>query len=126
MIVLARLLFMAIALYMFIGLFLDNFDDRHNAIAYKIYLFLFIFIIQFLFQIFTNLVNTNKIAINVLIETSINNAILAVIAFDVYNDLIYNNFFRTYNTQQKILMLVLLIIGFMTVVKILQLLISSN
>lgn len=126
MIVLARLLFMAITLYMFISIFLENFDDRHNAIAYKIYMFLFVFIIHFMFQIFTNLINANKISINVLIETSINNAILAVIAFDVYNDLIYNGFFKTFNTQQKILMLVLLIIGFMTVVKILQLLISSN
>ncbi len=126
MFVLARLLFMAITLYMFVSLFLENFDDRHNAIAYKIYLFLFVFIMHFLFQVFTNLVNSSKIAINEIIETSINNALLAVIAFDIYNDLVYNNFFKTYNNQQKILVLILLIIGFMTAIKILQLLISSN
>lgn len=126
MIVLARLIFMAITLFMFINLFLDNIDDRKNSIAYKIYLFLFVFIIQFLFQIFTNLINTNKIAINVLIETSINNSLLAVIAFDVYNDLVYNGFYKSFSAQQKTLMLVLLIISFMAVVKILQLLISSN
>jgi hypothetical protein len=126
MFVLARLLFMAITLYMFVSLFLENFDDRHNAIAYKIYLFLFVFIMNFLFQVFTNLVNSNKIAINEIVEVSINNALLAVIAFDIYNDLVYNNFLRTYTHQQKILVLILLIIGFMTAIKILQLLISSN
>jgi len=126
MFVIAKLLFMAITLYMFVSLFLDNFDDRQNAISYKIYLFLFIFIMQFLFQIFTNIINSNKIAVNEIIETSINNALLAIIAFDIYNDLVYNNFFRTYNHQQKILILILLIIGFMTTIKILELLISSN
>lgn len=126
MLVIARLLTLAIVLYMFVSLFLENFDDRHNAIAYKIYLFLFVFIIQFLFQIFANLINSKKIAVDEIIETSINNALLAIIAFDVYNDLVYNNYFRLYTHQQKILILILLIIGFMTVIKFLQLLISSN
>lgn len=126
MFVLVRLLVIAITLYMFISLFLENFEDRHNAIAYKIYLFLFVFIIQFLFQIFTNLIQSEKIIMDQIIETSINNALLAVIAFDIYNDLYYNNYFRTYNKQQQILILILLIIGFMTAIKFLQLLISSN
>ncbi len=128
MLVIARLLFIGITLYMFISLFLDNFEDRKNAIPYKIYLFLFIFMMQFIFQIFSNIINSNKLAINELIEISINNALLAVIAFDVYNDLNYNGFFKSYqsNSQQKILILILLIIGFMSAIKILQLLISSN
>jgi hypothetical protein len=125
MLVIARLLILAITLYMFVSLFLDNFDDRHNAIAYKIYLFLFVFIIQFLFQIFSNIINSSKFVMDEVIETSINNALLAVIAFDVYNDLVYNNYFKTYNNQQKILILILLIIGFMTAIKFLQLLISN-
>ena len=125
MLVIARLLILAITLYMFVSLFLDNFEDRHNAIAYKIYLFLFVFIIQFLFQIFGNLINSTKFAIDEIIETSINNALLAVIAYDVYNDLVYNNYFKIYNHQQKILILILLIIGFMTAIKFLQLLITN-
>jgi hypothetical protein len=125
MFVIAKLLILAITLYMFVSLFLDNFDDRHNSIAYKIYLFLFVFIIQFLFEIFTNLINSKKIAMDEIIETSINNALLAVIAFDIYNDLVYNNYFSAYNHQQKILILILLIIGFMTAIKFLQLLISN-
>ena len=128
MLVIARLLFIGITLYMFISLFLDNFEDRKNAIPYKIYLFLFIFMMQFIFQIFSNIISSSKLAINELIEISINNALLAVIAFDVYNDLNYNGFFKSYqsNSQQKILILILLIIGFMSAIKILQLLISSN
>lgn len=126
MLVIARLLFIAITLYMFVSLFLNNFNDRNNAIIYKIYLFLFIFIMNFLFQIFSNLIQTRKIVINEIIETSINNALLAIIAFDVYGDLAYNNFFSKYTDQQRILVLILLIIGFMTGIKILQLLISSN
>jgi len=126
MLVLARLLFMAITLYMFISLFLDKFDDRHNAIAYKVYLFLFVFIMHFLFQVFTILINSGKVIINEIIETSINNALLAIIAFDIYNDLSVDKFFDTYTSQQKTLVLILLIIGFMTGIKILQLLISSN
>ncbi len=126
MLIIARLLITGIILYMFVSLFLVNFDDRHNAIIYKIYLFLFMFIIQFLFQIFSGLVLTHKINVSEIIETSINNALLSIIAYDVYGDLAYNNFFSTYTHQQKILVLILLIVGFMTGIKILQLLISSN
>ena len=126
MFVLARLFFVAISIYIFISLFLNNFDDRKNAIAYKIYIFLFIFMINFLFQFFVLIVNNKKIHLNTLIETSINNSLLAVIAFDVYNDLSYSGIFNLYNDVQKKLILVLLIVGFMTVVKILQLLISNN
>lgn len=126
MFVIARLILTAIVLFMFISLFLDDFEDRHNAISYKIYLFLFIFIINFLFQFFTNLVNSKKIIISEFIEVSINNSLIAVIAFDVYNDLAISNYFAKYNRDQKILVMVLLIVGFMATIKILELLISAN
>jgi hypothetical protein len=126
MFVIARLILTAIVLFMFISLFLDDFEDRHNAISYKIYLFLFIFIINFLFQFFTNLVYSKKIIISEFIEVSINNSLIAVIAFDVYNDLAISNYFAKYNRDQKILVMVLLIVGFMATIKILELLISAN
>lgn len=126
MLILARLIFTAITLYMFISLFLENFDDRQYAIPYKIYLFLFIFLTHFLFQILSNLFKSSKISITDSIESAINNALIAVIAFDIYNDLVYDKYFRTFNNQQKTLTLVLLIIGFMTSIKLLQLLINSN
>lgn len=127
MLVLARLVFLAIFLYMFISLFMNNFDDKRNSISNKIYLFLFVFIINFIFNVFGGLVSGKKLVINDFIETSINNALIAVIAFDVYNDLKVNDFFTKYTLrEQRILILVLLIIGFIATIKILELLISST
>jgi len=126
MLVLAKLVFMAIALFMFINLFLSDFEDKKNAISYKIYLFLFVFVLNFMFQIFANLINNKKILMVELIESSINNSLLAIIAYGVYSDLTYDGFFRDYNNSQKTMVLILLIIGFITTIKILELLISSN
>ena len=126
MIILTRLLFIAIALYLFLNFFLDDYNNKNNIFINKIYLFLFVFIVYFLFQFFTSLFSTNEITINVLIETSINNAILAIIAFDINDNLLQNNYFTNFSNHQKILMLILLIVGFMTVIKLLQLLISNN
>lgn len=126
MLILVRLLFTAITLYLFFNIVLDNFDDRYNAITNKIYLFLFVFIINFLFNFSTILININSISINSLVESAINNALLSVISFDIYNDLIYNGYFKNYTFHQKTLVLLLLIISFMACIKILQLVISSN
>lgn len=126
MLVLARLVFIAVSLFMFINLFLTDFDDKKNSISYKIYLFLFVFVLNFMFQIFANLINNIKISMDELIEMSINNALLSVVAYGVYDDLSYNGFFNQYTHYQKSLILILLIIGFITTIKILELLISSN
>lgn len=126
MLVLVRLIFIAISLFMFINLFLNDFEDRKNAINYKIYLFLFMFVFNFMFEIFANLINGIKINVSEVIETSVNNALLAVIAYGLYGDLSYNGFFNNYTNNQKSLMLILMIIGFMTTIKILELLITSN
>jgi hypothetical protein len=126
MLVLAKLVFMAIALFMFINLFLSDFEDKKNAISYKIYLFLFVFVLNFMFQIFANLINNKKISMVELIESSINNSLLAVIAYGVYSDLTYDGFFKDYNHSQKTMVLILLIIGFIATIKILELLITSN
>jgi hypothetical protein len=126
MLVLAKLFLMAIALFMFINLFLSDFEDKKNAISYKIYLFLLVFVLNFMFQIFSNLVNQVKISMSELIEQSINNSLIAVIAFDLYRDLSYNGFYNNYNHDQKTLVLILLIIGFIATIKVLELLISSN
>ena len=126
MLVLAKLFLMAIALFMFINLFLSDFEDKKNAVSYKIYLFLFVFVLNFMFQIFSNIVNQVKISMSELIEQSINNSLIAVIAFDLYRDLSYNGFYSNYNHDQKTLVLILLIIGFIATIKVLELLISSN
>lgn len=126
MLVLARLVFIAASLFMFINLFLSDFEDRKNAISYKIYLFLFIFVLNFMFQVFANLINKIKISMTEVIEMSINNALLSVVAFGIYDDLSYNGFFNQYSHNQKSLILILLIIGFIATIKILELLIASN
>ena len=126
MYILGNLILLGIILYLFIGLFLEDFDNRSNAISYKIYIFLFIFILYFKFQIFNNLVYYKTINFSKIIEVSINNAILAIIAFDIFNDLSYNKFFDAFSREQKILVLILLIIGFMATIKILELMISSD
>ncbi len=74
----------------------------------------------------TNATSSNKSSLNQIIESSINNALLAVIAYDVYNDLYFNKIFINMNEHQRIISLVLLIVGFMTMVKIIQLLITNN
>lgn len=126
MLVLARLVFIAVTLFMFINLFLSDFEDSKNAITYKIYMFLFVFVLNFMFQIFSNLINRVKISIDEIIESSINNGLITVIAFGTYGDLSNEGFFNKYNHHQKSLILILLIIGFITSIKVLELLITSN
>lgn len=126
MTILIRLFITGIALFFYLSIFLPDFEDRSNAIPYKLYMFLFVFIIQFILYFFTNATTTNKSSLNQIIESSINNALLAVIAYDVYNDLYFNKIFINMNEHQRIISLVLLIVGFMTTVKIIQLLITSN
>lgn len=126
MLVLARLVFIAVSLFMFISLFLSDYEDKKNAISYKVYLFLFVFVLNFMFQIFANLINRVKISIDEIIESSINNGLLAIIAFGIYGDLNDQNFFNQYSDHQRELILILLIIGFMATIRILECLMNSN
>lgn len=84
------------------------------------------FVFNFMFEIFANLINSIKINVSEVIESSVNNALLAVIAFGLYGDLSYNGFFDNYTNNQKSLILILMIVGFITTIKILELLITSN
>jgi len=126
MLILARLVFLAFCLFVIISLFMSDFEDKKNAISYKLYLFLFIFILNFMSQIFSNLINGDKILMDEIIDTSINNGLIAVIAFGIYGDLNENGLFIQYNYNQKILVLILLIVGFITTIKVLELLITSG
>jgi hypothetical protein len=125
MILLFRLLFTGIALFFFIASFLENFEDRRNSIAYKLYLFTFLFLLQVTLNIFNNIFNKEKLTLNSIMETAINNALLSVVAFDVYNDLVFDGFYAGYSPYQKVSVLVLLILAFITTVKILQLLLTQ-
>lgn len=122
-----RLIITFVGLYIYFNLMLSDINDKNNAITHKMYIFLFVFFLQFFIYFFSLIIQKNsKIYVGQIIETSMNNAILAVIAFDVYGDLYYTNHFVGLTQQQQILILVLFIIGFMTIIKILQLLLTNN
>ena len=125
MILLLRIIFTGIALFFFTALFLENFDNRDNAIVYKLYLFTFVFLLQIILNIFNNLFNKDKITLNSIMDTAVNNALLAVIAFDVYGDLTYQKILNFNNKYQQIAVLILLILGFITTIKLLQLLLTQ-
>lgn len=126
MTILIRLFITGIALFFYLSIFLPHPEDKSNAIPYKIYMFLFVFIIQFILYFITNRALANKNTINQLVESAINNALLSVIAYDVYRDLDADGIFINMKENQKTISLVLLIVGFMATVKIIQLLVTNN
>ncbi len=123
--ILLRLTLTAVLLYFYLLTFVQDFSDRNYAIRNKIYLFLFVFITQFLIYFFTY-IRSEKASINEVIEVSLNNALLAVVAFDIYQDMNATGYFLNSSPSQQLMILVILIIGFMTAIKILQLLISNQ
>lgn len=123
--ILINLLITAFTLYFYLYNFMDNINDREFAIPNKIYMFIFVFIIQFLTTFITNVRSKDRITIGSIIENSVNNALLSVVAYDIYNDLIYLRYYQGLSARQQILILVLLIIGFMASIKILQLLVTN-
>ena len=105
--------------------FLSNPDDRENAILNKIYLFLFVFIINFLSGVVNGIFSGDFILYDI-ITFSVNNALISIIAYDTYNDMIYNGYLKNYSHAQKSIILILLMISFMTIIKLIQIIITYN
>ena len=126
--ILFKLFLIGICLYLYLSIFIDDVSSKEYAIAHKLYLFLFIFILQFLILLINSIISKQNIlkSIEENYTEAINNALLAVIGYDVYGDLIEKNYYANLSSQQKILMLILLIIGFMASVKVLECLVTSN
>ena len=122
---LAKLIYLAIALFIFFTTVITNVDDKHYAINNKLYLFIFFFILQFIFEVMSTVLSNQQIDINDIIQTCISNSLLAVIAFDIYNDLIYNGYFLNYSENQKYAILILLILAFITIIQVLQIIITT-
>lgn len=101
-------------------------DNVNNLFLYKLYLFIFVFLILFITNIVSNLMVNVVNDYEQLMAYSINNALLAVIAYSTYDDLIYYGFYKDYNPTQKMFMLIYLIILFIAVVKMTQLFIEPN
>jgi hypothetical protein len=125
MLLLARLLIIGIALFLFLIYVLQNFDTNDNVILNKIYIFAFIFFIQIITNLISNLFSTNKIPLDEIINLSINNALLGVIAYDIFGDLERNGNYTTFSKEHKALILVFLIIAFITSIRLIQMLFEN-
>jgi hypothetical protein len=125
MLLLARLLIIGISLFLFLIYVLKNFDTKDNVILNKIYIFIFIFFIQIITNLISNLFATTKMALDDIINLSINNALLGVIAFDIFGNLEQSGYYTTYNHEHKALILVLLIITFITSIRLIQMLFEN-
>jgi hypothetical protein len=125
MLLLARLLIIGIALFLFLIYVLQNFDTKDNIILNKIYIFAFIFFIQIITNLISNIFSNTKIALDDIINLSINNALLGVIAFDVFGNLEQNGNYTTFSKEHKALILVFLIIAFITSIRLIQMLFEN-
>ena len=84
MILFVELLVIGILLFFFVTFFLDNIENEDNAIWYKLYIFLFMFFIQIIISFINSLFTNDVINYSELIDMSISNSLLTVIAFEVY------------------------------------------
>lgn len=135
-----KLIILALSLFVYFNYFLTNFDDKNFVIANKIYIFVFVFAINFILSSLSLISSSSylstyseektfkSLSINDIIQYSICNALVAVIAFDIYNDFDYGNYFnlQNQNHNQKILTLLLLIVSFFTVITVLQIILTDN
>lgn len=83
------------------------------------------FFIQIITNLISNLFSTNKIALDDIINLSINNALLGVIAFDIFGNLDQNGNYTTFSKEHKALILVFLIIAFITSIRLIQMLFEN-
>ena len=128
MILITRLLITGFTLFIFLYYLID--DDKINfvdsALLNKLYIFLFVFIIQFILNIFHKIYISPSTTTNEVVDISINDGLLCVIAFDVYKDMILQGKYEGYSKSLKCFVLVLLIIAFITSIKLLHLLFSRS
>ena len=129
MILLTKLLFTGLILYFVIILFFDRFDTYPNSsdsILFKLYLFLFVFMLQFTVSVTSNLYCTEQHSLSYIVDTALSSSLCGVVAYDIHIDLIYQGFYKNYDVYQRALMLVMLIILFITTLKLLQVLFTNN
>ena len=123
-----RLLITGFTLFIFLYYLIDN--DKVNffesALLNKLYIFLFVFIIQFILNIFHKIYMDQSTKTSEIVDVSINDGLLSVIAFDIYKDMILQGKYEGYSKSLKSLVLVLLILAFITSIKLLHLLFSKS
>ncbi len=101
-------------------------DNINDSLLYKLYLFIFVFLSIFITSTVSYLMAKETINYEIIMEYSVNNAMLAIIAYATYDNLIYHGFYKDYSPTQQMFMLIYLIILFIAVVKMVQLFIDPN
>jgi hypothetical protein len=123
-----RLLITGFTLFIFLYYLID--DDKVNFVdsilLNKLYIFLFVFIIEFILNIFHKIYMNSSTTTTEIVDISINDGLLSVIAFDIYKDMILQGKYEGYSKSLRSLVLVLLIIAFITSINILQILFTKN
>jgi hypothetical protein len=123
-----RLLITGFTLFIFLYYLID--DDKVNFVdsilLNKLYIFLFVFIIEFILNIFHKIYMNSSTTTTEIVDISINDGLLSVIAFDIYKDMILQGKYEGYSKSLRSLVLVLLIIAFITSINILQMLFTKN
>jgi hypothetical protein len=123
-----RLLITGFTLFIFLYYLID--DDKINFVdsilLNKLYIFLFVFIIEFILNIFHKIYMNSSTTTNEIVDISINDGLLSVIAFDIYKDMILQGKYEGYSKSLRSLVLVLLIIAFIASINILQMLFSKS
>ena len=123
-----RLLITGFTLFIFLYYLID--DDKVNFVdsilLNKLYIFLFVFIIEFILNIFHKIYINSSTTTTEIVDISINDGLLSVIAFDIYKDMILQGKYDGYSKSLRSLVLVLLIIAFITSINILQILFTKN
>lgn len=126
MILFYKLIITGFLLFLFVTFFLDDVKNKDNVIWYKLYIFLFMFFIQIIVSFVNSIFTKEIISYPELIDSSITNALLTVVAFDVYGDMVLKDYINDLSQSQKNLLLVLLVIGFMVSIRLIQMLFSTN
>jgi hypothetical protein len=123
-----RLLITGFTLFIFLYYLIDNDKAQFfdSALLNKLYIFLFVFIIQFILNIFHKIYMSPTTKTSEIVDVSINDGLLSVIAFDIYKDMILQGKYEGYSKSLKSLVLVLLILAFITSIKLLHLLFSRS
>ena len=124
MILFYKLVITGFLLYLFVSMFLEPVENRDNIIWYKLYIFLFMFFIQIIISFINSIFTKDVILYPELIDSSITNALLSVVAFDVYGDLVIKKYIDISPSQQNLL-LVFLVIGFMVSIRLIQMLFNT-
>ena len=126
MILFYKLLITGFLLFLFVTFFLDDVANRDNVIWYKLYIFLFMFFIQIIVSFVNSIFTKEVISYPELIDSSITNSLLTVVAFDLYGDFVWKGYIADLSGSQRNLLLVLLVISFMVSIRLVQMLFSTN